>query len=85
MPMRIAAARTCQAVQPTAMMLNSSNLSSADYDPWSGILTIVFHGGRVYEYYHVPHSEYSGLVNASSHGKYFHEHIKDHYAYQRVN
>jgi hypothetical protein len=24
------------------------------------------------------------LVNAGSHGKYFHEHIKNHYAFQRV-
>jgi hypothetical protein len=82
--MRIVAARTRQAIQPTAMMLNSSNLSSADYDPWSGTLTIAFHGGRVYEYHHVPNAEYSGLVNASSHGQYFHEYIKDHYDYQRV-
>jgi len=82
--MRIAAARIDQAIQPTVMMLNSSNLSSADYDPWSGTLTIAFHGGRVYEYYHVSPSEYSGLVNASSHGQYFHKHIKEHYDYQRV-
>ena len=67
------------------MMLDSSTLSSADYDPWSGTLTIVFHGGRIYQYYHVPHSEYSGLVNARSHGKYFHEHIKHRYDYERVN
>jgi hypothetical protein len=83
--MRIATARTRQTEPPTAMRLNSSNLSSADYDPWSATLTIVFHGGRVYLYHHVPPAEYSGLVNANSHGKYFHKHIKDHYAYQRVN
>ena len=83
--MRIVAARTRQTISPTAMMLNSSNLSSADYyDPWSGTLTIAFHGGRVYLYHNVPPSEYSGLVNASSHGRYFHEYIKDHYDYQRV-
>ena len=45
---------------------------------------IVFHGGRVYEYYRVPRWEYSGLVNASTHGKYFHEHIKNHYDFHRV-
>jgi len=83
--MRIATARTRQTEPPTAMRLNSSNLRSADYDPWSATLTIVFHGGRVYLYLHVPPAEYSGLVRANSHGKYFHEHIKDHYAYQRVN
>ena len=66
------------------MLLNSSNLYSADYDPWSGTLTIVFHGGRIYEYYQVPHHEYAGLVNASSHGKYHHEHIKKDHPCQRV-
>ena len=82
--MRIVAAPDKPSHKPTAMMLNSSNLSSADYDPWSGTLTIAFHGGRVYLYHHVPPSEYSGLVNASSHGRYFHQYIKDHYDYQRV-
>ena len=67
-----------------AVRLNSSNLCSADYDPWSGTLVIVFHGARIYEYYRVPHAEFYGLVNASSHGKYFHEHIKDHYDCRRV-
>jgi hypothetical protein len=66
------------------MLLNSSNLYSADYDPWSGTLTIVFHGGRVYEYYGVPHREFAGLVNAGSHGKYFHAHIKNYYPFQRL-
>ena len=66
------------------MRLDSSNLYSADYDPWSGTLTIVFHGGRIYQYYRVPSQEFSGLVNARSHWKYFHEHIKNYYQHQRV-
>jgi len=82
--MRMMAGRTRRTTQQIIMMLNSSNLNSADYDPWSGILTIVFHGGRVYAYHGVPPSEYSGLVRASSHGRYFHRHIKDHYDCQRV-
>ena len=65
-------------------MLNSSNLSSADYDPWSGTLTIVFHGNRIYEYHHVPYPEYAGLVDAGSPGQYSHEHINDRYDCQRA-
>ena len=61
----------------------SSNLRSVDYD-WSGTLTIEFHSGGVYEYYGVPESEYSALLRAQSHGKYFHAHIKNRYRFQRV-
>jgi hypothetical protein len=64
--------------------VQSSNLAAIDYDPWSGTLTIAFHSGGVYEYYNVPPSEYHGLMNASSHGEYFHACIKGHYNYCRI-
>jgi hypothetical protein len=32
----------------------------------------------------VPFSEYSGLMHADSHGRYFHTHIKDRYEWQRI-
>jgi len=63
--------------------VESSDLRAVDYD-WSGTLTIEFHSGGVYEYYNVPHEEYASLMNASSHGKYFHAHIKNRYEYQRI-
>lgn len=65
--------------------LNSSDLRGAEYDAASATLTIVFHDGSVYEYHGVPHSEYIGLLNASSHGRYFHAHIKDRYRYCKVS
>jgi hypothetical protein len=65
--------------------VNSSNLSSVGYDSWSATLVIAFRNGSVYQYYQVPHAEYHGLMNASSHGKYFHRHIRDRYSYQRVS
>ncbi len=64
--------------------VQSSNLAAIDYDPWSGTLTIAFHSGGVYEFYNVPPSEYHGLMNASSHGGYFHAYIKDQYNYCRI-
>jgi hypothetical protein len=63
--------------------VQSSNLAAIDYD-WSGTLTIAFHSGSVYEYYHVPPSEYNGLMSASSHGEYFHAYIKNRYDYRRI-
>ena len=64
--------------------VQSSDLRTVDYD-WSGTLTIAFHSGGVYEYYHVPPSEYDALMNASSHGKYFHAHIKGRYSYRKIS
>jgi len=54
-----------------------------DYN-WSGTLTIAFHSGGVYEYYHVPYSEYTGLMQADSHGRYFHAHIKGKYSFRNT-
>ncbi len=65
--------------------LSSSDLRSAEYDAAGATLTIVFHDGSVYEYYGVPHSEYAGLLNASSHGQYFHAHIKGRYRYRKIS
>ena len=65
-------------------MVDSSNLRCVDYDPWSGTLVIEFHGGRIYEFYHVPQAVHAGLLHASSHGQFFHQRIKDQYADRRV-
>ena len=62
--------------------LNSSNLSGADYD--GGTLYVAFHGGRVYAYFGVPYTRFTGLLNASSHGQYFHAHIRNSYRYRRI-
>ena len=64
--------------------VQSSNLAAIDYDG-RGTLVIVFHSGGVYAYYGVPSSDYCGLMNASSHGKYFHAHIKGRYSYRKIS
>jgi hypothetical protein len=62
--------------------VESSDLAAVDY--WNGTLTIAFHSDGVYEYYDVPYSEYAGLLQASSHGKYFQTNIKGRYSYKRI-
>jgi hypothetical protein len=64
--------------------VSSSNLASVGYSASSGTLEIEFKDSRVYQYFHVPLSEYAGLLGAESHGKYFHRHIKDRYSYRRT-
>lgn len=46
------------------------------YNPEKVILEIEFKSGSIYQYFNVPESEYSGLMKAESHGKYFNANIK---------
>ncbi len=62
--------------------VSSSDLSSVGYE--NGTLYIAFNSGGVYSYSNVPVSVYEGLMSASSHGKYFHAHIKNNYPYRRI-
>ncbi|OLE76357.1 MAG: KTSC domain-containing protein, partial [Bacteroidetes bacterium 13_1_20CM_4_60_6] len=49
------------------------------------ILEVIFNSGDQYQYKEVPASEYEGLINAESIGRYMHRHIIDRYEYDRVN
>jgi hypothetical protein len=64
--------------------VESSNLCSVGYNPWTGELEIEFRGGRVYQYPGVPFEVYLGLMNADSHGSYFAANIRDQYQFRRV-
>jgi len=64
--------------------VSSSNLVSVGYDAGQRLLEIEFKGGRVYQYTGVPERVYSGLMNASSHGSYFHKHIRDRYPTRQI-
>ena len=66
--------------------VNSSNLASVGYDASSNTLEVEFNHGGIYQYYNVPESIYNGLMNASSHGKYFDAYIKKvGYSYSKVS
>ena len=60
----------------------SSNLQSVGYE--SGNLYIRFLKGGLYEYFNVPQHIYAGLMQASSHGEYFAQNIKNTYRYARI-
>lgn len=64
--------------------VQSSSLHSVGYEEETKTLEIEFNNGSVYRYYGVPFSVYQGLMSAPSHGKYFHQHIRDVYPYTRV-
>jgi hypothetical protein len=64
--------------------VESSNLRSVGFDPYTNVLEIEFHGGRIYQYLSVPLSIYVSLMAAESHGKYFHAHIRCTFRYRRI-
>jgi hypothetical protein len=63
--------------------VSSSNISSIGYA--NDTLYIRFNSGALYAYYNVPYSIYVSLMNASSHGKFFAENIKNTYRYNRID
>ncbi len=64
--------------------VSSSSIASVGYDSSTSVLEVGFCNGRVYQYSGVPQEVYDGLMNASSHGKYFNREIKGAYGYVRV-
>lgn len=54
----------------------SSDLASVGYDKETQVLEIEFRNGTIYQYFNIPESIYSGLMSASSHGRYFAAYIK---------
>lgn len=65
--------------------VSSSNLAAVGYDLNTHTLEIAFNSGSVYQYSNVPESVYRGLMDASSHGRYFIAHIRGVYAYSRIH
>ena len=69
----------------TREYVQSSDLAWVEYDDLKQVLRIGFHQDDAeYEYSGVPRDIYDGLVNAPSHGKYFHENIKGSFRYKRI-
>lgn len=64
--------------------VTSSNIQSIGYDPEAQILEIEFKNGGTYDYSGVPEYIHTGIMNAESHGKYFHANIKDRYPFIKL-
>lgn len=62
--------------------VQSSNLRSVGYE--DNVLEIEFLDGGVYQYFDVPESIYTGLIQAESAGKYFWANIRGAFRYARV-
>ena len=50
----------------------------------NGVLEITFHSGGVYRFIHVPNEVHRLLMAAPSKGKFFNQHIRNKYTFQRL-
>jgi len=61
---------------PQRVLLQSSNIKAAMYDPETAILNVQFLSGAEYTYDDVPEPIFKRLIHASSHGSYFYWNIR---------
>lgn len=64
--------------------VQSSNLAAVGYNENRYILIVAFLDGSIYRYEGVPPEEFTGLLGADSHGEFFHDNIREIYAYERI-
>ena len=64
-------------------LVDSSTITAVGYDRGTAVLEIEFTSGEVYEYFLVPHSVYEGLLRATSKGRFFGDHVRNHYRFRR--
>jgi hypothetical protein len=64
--------------------INSSNIAEVGYDPATGTLEVLFHNGRLYQYFDVPTAIVEDLLRAASPGHYFNLNIRGVYRYARA-
>jgi len=63
--------------------VESEAIEEISYDSARSILFVRFVHGDWYRYFVVPKAVYEAFVAAPSHGRYFQDHIRDHYPYRR--
>jgi hypothetical protein len=57
---------------------------SEAYDAERHILYLHFRSGDVYRYFDFPEDEYGVFLNTESQGRYFLDHIRDSFPYERL-
>jgi len=62
----------------------SSHIASIGYSSQEQTLEVEFNDGAVYQYFGVPDVIYEEFLHASSHGRFFHNFIRDAYPYSRM-
>ncbi|MET3807502.1 hypothetical protein ABIB25_004528 [Nakamurella sp. UYEF19] len=63
--------------------VSGSTVASIGYDPSTAVLQLEFVSGDVYSYFLVPASVHRALMGSPSKGRFFGEHIRDRYQFER--
>jgi len=63
--------------------VDSETIAEIDYDPAVATLCVRFTDGDWYSYFDVPAQVHRDFLTAPSHGRFFHDHIRDRYAYRK--
>ena len=63
--------------------VESEAMTDIAYDEPARILRIRFEDGDWYRYFAVPPGIHQALLAAESHGRFFHDHIRDRFAYEK--
>jgi hypothetical protein len=64
--------------------VTSSDIASVGFDEATGTLEIEFHATGLYRYFSVPKSVFDDLLTTPSPGKYFLQHIKGKFAWEKA-
>ena len=65
--------------------LESKLLAAEAYDGLRHRLYLRFHTGEIYRYFTFTADQYRAFLDAESQGKYFLNHIRDQFPYERLN
>lgn len=68
----------------TQIQVESTSLTAVGYDKAHAHLEVEFRSGARYRYASVPADVFTRLVEAESKGRFFNEHVRSCYAYERL-
>lgn len=66
------------------IILDSEALAATAFDPVKHQLYLRFRTGKMYRYFDFPPNLFEEFLAAESKGKYFSEHIREHFPYEEV-
>ncbi len=64
--------------------IDSKMFTAAAYDAERRILYLRFNSGDVYRYFEFPEEHYRAFLNAESRGRYFLNHVRHYFRYERL-
>ena len=64
--------------------VESSSVTSVGFDEAVSAMEIEFAGGAVYRYFAVPAAVHAAMMDASSKGAFFNQHVRAKYPFARV-